>query len=196
MRRLAQTVVALGISLLVSCTAFATSASASYSGSAAANYADTYAINNNLQYISYSEDCANFVSQAMYAGGFSFVNPYGSPTDLANWWDFDAVNQYIYSGHVPSSNSATVADDLWQFLHLDNPGGTFEGSFSYNGGANTAPAFTPNSVVTGDALFYDWGQGLGISHTAMQVGWGTDQYGYYGNWVDEHTSNRQDIFGH
>ena len=78
-------------------------------------------------------------------------------------------------------------------MHLDNPGGTFEGSFSYNGGANTAPAFTPNSVVTGDALFYDWGQGLGISHTAMQVGWGTDQYGYYGNWVDEHTSNRQDI---
>jgi hypothetical protein len=51
----------------------------------------------------------------------------------------------------------------------------------------------PLTVVRGDALFYDWGQGLGSSHTAMQVGWGTDQYGCYENWVDEHTSNRQDI---
>ena len=53
----------------------------------------------------------------------------------------------------------------------------WKGTFSYDNGQNKAPAFTPNSIVTGDVLFYDWGTGEGISHASMQVGIGTDQHG-------------------
>jgi hypothetical protein len=85
--------------------------------------------------------------------------------------------------------------DYWYWLIGDSPGGIQEGSFSYDNGKNRAPAFTPNSVVTGDVLFYDWGDGNGISHDSIQVGWGTDSYGgYYGNWVDAHSNGRYHIF--
>lgn len=96
----------------------------------------------------------------------------------------DAYWFVLYPGYLQAwSHSWSVVQDYWYWLIGQNPGGTQEGSFSYDNGHNRAPAFTPNSVVTGDVLFYDWGTGLGISHVSMQVGSGTDQYGYYGNWV-------------
>ncbi len=33
-----------------------------------------------------------------------------------------------------------------------------------------------------------------LAATSMQIGWGTDQYGYYGNWVDAHTNANKHIF--
>ena len=47
----------------------------SYNPDAAVNYAMTYCANYNPNYHDYTPeggDCANFVSQAMIAGGFSF----------------------------------------------------------------------------------------------------------------------------
>lgn len=89
------------------------------------------------------------------------------------------------------TNSWTVASAYRSFLIEDYPGGYPEGSAS---GSSTNP-YTPDSVVTGDVLFYDWGTGEGISHASIQVGIGTDpNSGYYGNLVDEHTSNRKHAF--
>ena len=40
-----------------------------YDGDAAKRYADTYALSHNSSYRQFSGDCANFVSQCLYAGG-------------------------------------------------------------------------------------------------------------------------------
>jgi hypothetical protein len=160
-----------------------------YNGSGAAAYADKWALGSNTLYPKFSDDCTNFVSQALHAGGgFNFVGS-TSTTDDHQWWIHPTK-----TGAWVWTHSWSVAHDLHTFLIDDVPGGIPEGSFSYDNGTNKAPAFTPNSVVTGDVLFYDWGTGQGISHDSMQVGWGTDAYGYYGNWVDEHTSDRKHIF--
>ena len=160
-----------------------------YSGPGAASYADKYALGSNTIYPQFSDDCTNFVSQALHAGGgYNFVGS-TSTTDDQQWW----IHGTRTGGWV-WTHSWSVAHDLYTFLIDNVPGGIPEGSFSYNNGKNKAPAFTPNSVVTGDVLFYDWGTGMGISHDSMQVGWGTDAYGYYGNWVDEHNNYRKHIF--
>jgi hypothetical protein len=161
-----------------------------YSGPRAASYADQYANTFNGSFPQFSDDCTNFVSQAVNYGGYS-MHPTPNDQSTTN----DAYWFVLYPGYLQAySHSWSVVQDYWYWLIGQNPGGTQEGSFSYNNGKNKAPAFTPNSVVTGDVLFYDWGTGQGISHTSIQVGWGTDQYGYYGNWVDAHTTNHKHIF--
>jgi len=164
-----------------------------YSGPAAASYANSNAY--TLLIPSFNDDCTNFVSHALNAGGFSLVVAPGFPTPGYATTSSDAYWFLYYNKfEFNYSHSWTVANDLYNFLLDFYPGGLFEGTFSYNNGKTKAPAFTPNSVVTGDVLFYDWGTGLGISHDSMQVGYGTDQYGYYGNWVDTHTNDHEHIF--
>jgi hypothetical protein len=161
-----------------------------YNGSRAASYADLYALTYNGSFPRWSDDCTNFVSQAVNYGGYS-MHPTPNDQSTSN----DAYWFVLYPGYLAAwSYSWSAVQDYWYWLIGQNPGGTQEGSFSYNNGRNHAPAFTPNSVVTGDVLFYDWGTGMGLSHVSMQVGWGTDQYGYYGNWVDAHTNARKHIF--
>lgn len=63
----------------------------SYSKDDAVNYATTYYNNYNSNYPDWSTygDCANFVSQCLYAGGKSMVGTPGtsaSATDFANWF--------------------------------------------------------------------------------------------------------------
>jgi hypothetical protein len=58
---------------------FLISLTLSYDPDAAANYAMEYCANYNPYYPNYADlggDCANFVSQAMIAGGFSFDDCY------------------------------------------------------------------------------------------------------------------------
>ena len=161
-----------------------------YNGTQAASYADQFALTYNGSFPRFSDDCTNFVSQAVNAGGYS-MHPTPNDQSTSN----DAYWFVLYPGYLQAwSYSWSAVQDYWYWLIGQNPGGTQEGSFSYNNGHNKAPAFTPNSVVTGDVLFYDWGTGMGLSHVSMQVGYGTDQYGYYGNWVDAHTNGHKHIF--
>ncbi|MGH9132187.1 MAG: amidase domain-containing protein [Acidimicrobiales bacterium] len=190
----AAVVVALGALLILPGTAFA------YNGGAAAQYADAYTQTPNPQYTYFNgDDCTNFISQAFRAGGFSMVNSplntYNpSPGDDHNWWDLTGAEQYTVYPQPATSHSAAVAQDLNTFLVVDNPGGISEGYFYYNNGNNRAPAYTPNAMVTGDVLFYDWTDDGDIDHASMQVGIGTDQYGFYGNVVDSHTNPRYHVF--
>jgi RNA polymerase sigma-70 factor (ECF subfamily) len=48
----------------------------------AADYADHYAYNYNNSYAAATNDCANFVSQAMYAGGI----PMSTTHNVEDWW--------------------------------------------------------------------------------------------------------------
>lgn len=168
-----------------------TSQAAAYDGQAASAYADTYALlPNKSAYPFYSNDCANFVSQSLHAGGFSMVNYGANKTDDNNWW-INTTTPILGPGYSPHSNSWAVAADLYSFLHLHSPGGHDEGTAS---GASTYP-FTPDAMLSGDVVFYDFGQGAGISHAAIQVGTGTDpSSGLYGNLIDQHTNNRQHAF--
>lgn len=53
----------------------------------AAQYADTYAYNYNSNYLTTpnSEDCTNFVSQSLHAGGLPYINN-GNRTDNVSWY--------------------------------------------------------------------------------------------------------------
>ncbi|POB11298.1 hypothetical protein CO251_05125 [Sulfobacillus sp. hq2] len=90
------------------------------------------------------------------------------------------IIQYAYSW--------TVADDLYQRLT----------QYGYGNLYGTAPGTDVNSssgIYKGDVLFFNWGQGLGISHAAIQTGYGTDpDSGFVGNYVDENTNNRYHAF--
>ena len=59
---------------------------AAYDYTAAANYANTYYENYNTNYPNWSSygDCANFISQCLFAGGKSMVGT-GSTSDAENW---------------------------------------------------------------------------------------------------------------
>lgn len=159
-----------------------------YDGAAAGAYADQYAINPNSAYPLWNPDCTDFVSQALAAGSQPPIMTGAQYDSTADWWDFpNSDGVLIYTLGRQASFSATVAADLKTFMGQSGFG-TSEG---WTSGTN-APPFTPNSVVTGDLVFYDWGQGEGISHVAMQApGNGYDSYGWYGNWVDDHSNNHK-----
>ena len=175
---------------LILCGVLAATASpaSAYSGSSAASYADRWATSFNGSYPRFSSDCTNFVSQAVQHGGYPFRNYNASGID--SWWEYG-----ISSTAWNFSTSWINVQSYDNFLMVDSPGGIPEGTAP---GSSTNP-YTPDSVVTGDVLFYDWGQGEGMSHAAIQVGIGTDPNMYpnqvwYGNYIDEHTNNRGHAF--
>jgi hypothetical protein len=167
-----------------------------YSGPNAAAYANRWATTDNTaQYPVYSSDCTNFVSQAVYAGGYPFRNKNQNQVDA--WYGYyQAVgNPNIGAVQWESSVSWINVVAFHNFLLVDYPGGVAEGTAP----GSSTNYYTPNSVVTGDVLFFDWGQGEGLSHAVIQVGIGDDpnlepSQVWYGNYIDEHTSNRYHAF--
>jgi hypothetical protein len=167
-----------------------------YNGQGASDYAEYWWNKRNSNYPSYSQDCTNFVSQALHSGGgFSYVNKGADFQDDHNWWGFwDNVLGF------KMSNSFIRVQDLYNFLIWHNPGGYPEGT------AHTFEeqvwTYTPDAVIGGDVLFYDFGSGLAEGHTTLQVttiGWEEampDRQGppMYGNLIDEHTTDRHHIF--
>jgi cell wall-associated NlpC family hydrolase len=174
--------------LLCGGLAATTGPASAYTGSSAASYADRWATSFNGSYPRFSSDCTNFVSQSVQHGGYPFRNYNGGGVD--SWWEYG-----ISGTSWNYSTSWINVASYYTFLMADNPGGYSEGQAP----GSSTNAYTPNSVVTGDVLFYDWGQGEGMSHAAIQVGIGTDPNLYpnqvwYGNYIDEHTSNRGHAF--
>ena len=153
----------------------AAAASLSYSGSKAATYADYWTCDTNTgvlcrngAYQSLGNDCTNFVSQALHAGGL----PYSS--GAWEWKPYDRAWAY--------------APSLIGFIQHHYPNSTFT---RYSGSGLSAHY---TSGLVGDLVFYDWGKGSGYSHVAMIVGWGTRGYYYTqygaGDYMDQHTSDR------
>ncbi len=176
---LASTLLVAGTGILAAPSAVA------YDPVGAKNYANSWAVSRNSYYYpSFSADCANFVSQSVHAGGYSFVGG-DSETSLYQWWIRKTIWGFDYA------TTWSVAPRLRLFFMYDIPGGISSG---------TAPGtstnyWTPDAVVTGDVLFYDWGQGEGISHTSIQVGWGDDPgSSYNGNYIDQHVTDRYHAF--
>jgi hypothetical protein len=193
LRRLAAPLVLAGIAVV----ALPASPASAYSGSGAAVYADRWAKSVNSNYPDYhsswwwssGSDCTNFVSQALHdptGGGMDYVGG-SSTTDDHQWW------AHWNGSSFSNSHSWSVAQDFYTFLMWHYPGGWNEGSAHTLSEQQTT--YTPNSVVTGDVLFYDWESDGHIDHDGIQVGWGTDPDSKkYGNYQDQHSNDRYHAF--
>jgi hypothetical protein len=156
-----------------------------YNRSAAAQYADQWAMSHDPNFRDYSgqgEDCQNFVSQAVWTGGYPLRgNSSNDPTDPRYWW-WDGG----FLGLFPSnSNSWSVTYTSTQFFNTDSPGARLLG-FAAGTDAGTAP--TGRGV--GDIVYYNW-DATQISHSAILVGLNTTDPQtptLSGDVVDAHTT--------
>lgn len=92
----------------------------SYNRTAAANYADTYWSNYNPAYTAYSNDCTNFVSQAVYEGTSHTMSPV-DPNHYMDYWYYSAGN-----GSYPWIN----VTGIYNFLTTNTGRGPY-GNYSY-----------------------------------------------------------------
>ncbi len=128
----------------------AAEASGTYDRQAAVNYALEWACYRNPDYFSYGggdsgEDCTNFASQVLYAGGWPEEDlGSGGSTDLHNW----------FHSPIGDSHTWTVADDIKDH---------FRGS-----GAWTIEGFS--DLVEGDVLSADWDGNGTYTHTMIVTG--------------------------
>jgi hypothetical protein len=116
--------------------------------SKAASYASTYALKRNSNYIASPNDCTNFISQALYAGGWKQIGGTGNVMTTSHvWW---------YTGNKtwPKSNSWADAQVFYifgmEFQRMGRWGSVY-------------------SMRMGDVLQYDTGT-KGMNHTMMMTG--------------------------
>ena len=156
-------------------------------------YADYFALSRNSGYPSYSADCTNFVSQALFYGGYPFVgtpNYWSNSTDDNQWWG----NENYVIGYWFRTYSWSVAPDQYQFQMNHYPGGWLEEVVTPSD-TDYWSFYDNQYMIGGDLLFFDWGQGEGMSHVAIQVYPGYSQYEqpgvqWWGDLSDQHTNDR------
>lgn len=94
-----------------------------YDYSAMADYAIRYVYNYNPAYRSFPADCTNFISQAMYAGGWTMVTGYYTNNNV--WW-YNWLNQsYTWAGahnwyfFARGSGRTSYLSNVWYMLIAD-----------------------------------------------------------------------------
>lgn len=180
--------------------AFAPTSALAYNGSAAAQYADTYALTYNSAYPSFANsggDCTNFVSQALYGGnpGTGGPNVGGLAMRLATqgysgnaaWYIVKTGKHGSWSYAAPWVN----AQDNSIFLHNDPKIGAGQIASAYGLG----PGVLANTKASqGDVVYYDWTSDGIFDHESIITAAGVDSNGTgtAGQWdlVDAHTNNR------
>lgn len=150
------------------------SAAFAYDGGAAAQYADQYATSYNPLYPSFANsggDCANFVSQALKAGG---ILPRTSGSGDAAWF-MTKSGKHSWSWSVSWVNAQDNSVFLTQFL----PGTSVVGT-----SVGLKPGqIVPSGAAQGDVVLYDWNNDGVYDHESIV----TSADGQY---VDAHTNNR------
>lgn len=137
-------------------------------------------------------DCTNFVSNALNAGGFKDDDPFHTNTRTEDRW-------FPYSMKGSPSAAWDRADGLYNYIKngygkaSGGPVGTEIGSVTLD---PTKGTFDPNYLTKigmkpGDIIVYDWNGGEGISHSAMYVGPQSlsDVANASGDAVDYHSNN-------
>ena len=170
MKRFSRAIV-LAVALFVASPAVAALA---YDGAAAAKYADQYATSYNKAYPSFANkggDCANFVSQALFAGG---IQQRPSPTfSGAAAWYMTQTNRKSWTWSTSWVNSQQNS------LFISTIGGTVVQTVI---GASASTVVNSNAQQ-GDIIFYDWTNDGTFDHEAIVAT--TD-----GQYVDAHTNDR------
>lgn len=100
-------IIAILLVVMIAMTTASTVAG-SYDRNKARDYALKYAENPNPAYRYFEYDCTNFVSQALFTGGWTEVGKYAYYSDDA--WYYDGGTRPWYS------NSWAVADSLYRYL--------------------------------------------------------------------------------
>jgi hypothetical protein len=194
-RRASLAVVAgLAAAILVPTEAFA------YSPSAAAFWADGHWNSCGVagQYPCIDNDCTNFASQTIHAGGVDFKGfPGGNVQDGHNWYAAFPSGHYVYT------NTWVFVENLYDFLIWDVPGGVLAKTWT---GSQTLPPDSQGG--TGDLIFYDWnpnapdGGSEPRDHVNPIVAYGTSTdtnpqppfQHYQGDLIDGHSSYRYHYF--
>jgi hypothetical protein len=180
--RVREAIVVLSALLFVALSGSA-SAYAAWSPTNAAAYAERYAINPNGGYPIFSDDCTNFVSQAMRYGGHPQV---GSPQpillhDDSQWW--------MYGNGPSRTYSWSVADDLELFMGVHDTHAD-AGHLQIMGSQGN---YVPSGVGRADPVLYLWDarNGSSFNHSGIITTSGTDpNSGWVGTLTDQHTTNR------
>lgn len=137
-------------------------------------------------------DCTNFVSNALNAGGFEDDDPFHTNTRTEDRW-------FPYSMKGSPSAAWDRADGLYNYIKngygkgTGGPVGTEIGSVTLD---PTKGTWDPNYLTKigmkpGDIIVYDWNGGEGISHSSMYVGPQSlsDIANGTGDAVDYHSNN-------
>jgi hypothetical protein len=105
------------------------------------------------------EDCTNFVSQALFAGGVTEVK---TGQGYEQWW-YDGYEGLWLIGPLNRSLSWGLVTNLSTHLQATGraTGVTLTNMTSKYSGAHSAG---------GDIFMYDWGKGEGYSHMALSTG--------------------------
>lgn len=122
-----------------------------YARTTTKNYARNYTIHNNsiacngynnTQYKCLSpNDCANLVSQSLYAGGMPFANPYNNSTSSSSWW-------------YKNNGTSTTTDDTYS-ISWSTANGLYNHLISSGRGVVT---INLQSMNIGDVVFAKWVQ--------------------------------------
>lgn len=121
----------------------------SYNRQRAVDYAWTYVWNPNTYFRAYSNDCTNFISQCMYAGGWSQVG---------FWWEYQSPNRWFFmpkQGPYPDSYTWVGAKHFESFITRSGRGGLVSDW---------------RQLRPGDVIVVDWGPGAQAPGVADGVG--------------------------
>ena len=134
-----------------------------FSGSAAASYASKWALSTNSAYGRFDNDCTNFASQAMEAGGWTMLTGSGYCDDRKEdyvWWFKPSgcvygVCPWSWCPDVKTVNASYTWGGAQNFF-----------DFVKSSGRGTSVAKVSDLVV-GDILQMDFGGGGHIGHTMV-----------------------------
>lgn len=164
-----------------------------YDGAAAASYADQYALTDVDESVSgslilrHGDDCTNFASNCLYAGGMPMSDGWYSQQA---GWPLQYFADHGYSTAWYHTDSWTVAPALYQYLAANQL------AAQVNVFAPGAPLPAYNGLVPGDLVFFDWGNsqhGSGITHVVVQTMPGYDGNGNAVDLVDAHSNARLQV---
>lgn len=167
-----------------------------YNRTTAVSYANTYALSYNSNYRSFAGsggDCANFVSQCLYAGGLSMSNTWkyiwssgnnrNNDTCTAAWNNANSLKNYL-----KNNIGAPILAPKWRKVAIPS-----QSTYAYVDNSANITTSDGGKVV----VFYDWYDDGIIDHTSLCVGTGTDTgSSRYGDLIDAHTGNRKQAIWH
>lgn len=181
LKRMLSLTLALAVALCLPMSAFA-----AYSGTDAIAYADAHVYNyNSLIRPGIGGDCANFVSQCLFAGGMEMNSkwynyPYESGAHSDSWYGADSLKNYLKNDY-----GATRLVSKW----------------TYDGRGSSYKVVDNSANLVGDGhevIFYSWDDTNKVDHAAICIGTGRDatNTNCFGDLIDAHTTDRYHAIWH
>lgn len=150
-----------------------------YIASDAVQYAETYWDNYNPAFNSYSSDCANFVSQCLYAGGMVQTQDWHM-NEIKIWGihiGWDTTNNWTVA-----INLASYVSDNFAFHHSVK-----NSDLGYCGDYRNPLVRYLDYIHPGDVMLYQWG--TGGYHVAIV----TESSWLMGTNITQHTTDRENV---